>query len=113
MTGVEFRVAGVARPKKDWQDKDRQATTRDGRLIWSLRLLAFDSGAGEKGSMETLWVDVPGDEPQLAPNDVVAVQGLTYAPWVAKNEKSGKYEIVRAFRADAIAYNGAARRSAA
>ncbi len=50
MTGVQFRVAGVAKPRKDWQDKERQATTRDGRPLWTVRLIAFDSGAGPNGS---------------------------------------------------------------
>ena len=29
--GVQFRVAGPAKPKPDFKDKERQATTRDGR----------------------------------------------------------------------------------
>ena len=107
-TGVEFRVAGVARPRQDWQDKERQATTRDGRPIWIVRLIAFDSGAGPNGSMETIWVEVAGEEPQLIPNEVADVQGLTYKPWV-----NNKKEIVRAFRAESVTVSGAARRPAA
>jgi hypothetical protein len=108
MTGVEFRVAGVAKPRKDWQNKENQATTRDGRPLWTVRLIAFDSGAGSNGSMETIWVEVAGDEPQLIPNEVADVQGLTYAPWV-----NNKKEIVRAFRAESVTVNGASRRPAA
>jgi hypothetical protein len=29
-SGTQFRVAGPAKPKQDYKDKDRQATTRDG-----------------------------------------------------------------------------------
>ena len=29
--GIQFRVAGPAKPKADYKDKERQATTRDGR----------------------------------------------------------------------------------
>ena len=35
---VQFRVAGVAKAKQDFKDKDRQAVTRDGEPVWSLRL---------------------------------------------------------------------------
>src|SRR5579864_5623674 len=97
-TGVEFRVAGAARPRKDWKDQDRQATLKDGRPLWTVRLIAFDTATT---SMETIWVEVAGDEPKLIPNEVAAVQGLSYAPWVNK-----KNEIVRAFRADAITMDG-------
>ena len=34
--GIQFRVAGVARPRPDFKDKDRQATSRDGRPIWTV-----------------------------------------------------------------------------
>lgn len=112
-TGVEFRVAGVAKPRKDWENKALQAKTRDGRLIWSVRLLAFDSGAGPHGSMETIWVEVAGEEPKLVPNEVATIEGLTYAPWVAKNDKTSKHEIVRAFRAESIVHSATARRPAA
>jgi hypothetical protein len=110
MTGVEFRVAGAPREKKDWKDKSRQATTPDGRPIWLLRLSAYDEG---NKSTETIWVEFAGEEPQVIPNEVATIQGLTYAPWVSKNDKTDKYEIVRWFRAEAITHPGAARRSAA
>lgn len=110
-TGVEFRTAGAAKPKKDWQNKELQAVTPDKRPIWSVRLLAFDSGAGPNGSMEQIWVEVAGDEPQLVPNEVVTVQNLTYAPWVATGKK--KPEIVRSFRAESIVMAGNSSRRAA
>ena len=40
--GVQFRVAGPAKPKADYKDKDRQATTKDGRPIWTVRLDAIE-----------------------------------------------------------------------
>lgn len=114
-TGVEFRTAGAARPKKDWQNKELQARTPDGRPIWSVRLLAFDSGAGASGSMEQIWVEIAGDEPQLVPNEVVAVANLTYTPWASIKVIGGKQkaEIMRAFRADSITMAGAPARRAA
>ena len=35
-------MAGPAKPKPDYKDKDRQATTRDGEPIWTVRLDAID-----------------------------------------------------------------------
>ena len=40
--GTQFRVAGPARPKQDYKDKERQATTRDGEPIWTVRLDAIE-----------------------------------------------------------------------
>jgi hypothetical protein len=105
---VEFRVAGAVRPKKDWKNKELQATLRDGRKLWTLRLSAYDEA---NASTEMIWVEFAGDEPQVVPNEVATVLGLTYAPWVAKNDKTDKHEIVRAFRADSITHNGASRRA--
>lgn len=109
-TGVEFRVAGAAKPRKDWKNKELQATTRDGRLIWVVRLNAFDKASS---TTETIWVEVAGDEPQVIPNEVHTIEGLTYAPWIGKKDKTEKYEIIRAFRAESIVHSGATRRSAA
>ncbi len=36
--GYRLRAGGPARPKQDYQDKDKQATTPDGRPIWVVRL---------------------------------------------------------------------------
>jgi len=35
--GVRFRAGGPARPKQDYRDKNKQATTPDGRPIWVVR----------------------------------------------------------------------------
>ena len=43
--GVQFRVAGPAKPKQDYKDKERQATTRDGEPIWTVRLDAIEPRA--------------------------------------------------------------------
>src|SRR5215510_6705462 len=50
--GVQFRVAGAAKPKPDYKDKDRQAATQDGRPIWTVRLDAVDA---ERETKETIW----------------------------------------------------------
>ena len=87
-------MAGVARPRPDFKDKDRQATSRDGRPIWTVRLDAIDAGRETK---ETIWVEVAGDEPKLTFDGFAAVRGLVFAPWVGRDNK-----IRRAFRADAV-----------
>jgi hypothetical protein len=88
---TRFRVAGTARPK---QVKGEQARTRDGRPVWTVRLTAIEPG---RNSAETIWVEVPGDEPELAIDDLVQPVGLIYTPWVNR-----KGEIVRSFRAEQI-----------
>jgi hypothetical protein len=106
--GIEFRVAGAVRPRQVSRDDSRQKTTpaSDGsRPVWTVRLTAYDSATG---STEMIWVEVAGQEPQLTPNEVAIVQGLTYAPWV-----NNKKEIVRAFRAEAVTLAGNVRRPAA
>ena len=105
---IEFRVAGTVRPRQVSKDDKRQKTTPDSdghRPVWTVRLTAYDSAAG---STEMIWVEVAGQEPELTPNEIASVQGLTYAPWV-----NNKKEIVRAFRAEAVALVGNARRAAA
>ena len=92
--GTQFRVAGAARPRPDYKDKDQQAKDRDGRLIWTVRLDAIDS---ERETKETIWVEVAGDEPKLTFDGYALVRGLVFAPWVGRDSK-----IKRAFRADAI-----------
>ncbi len=107
-SNVRFRVAGAARPRPVSKDDRTQKTTPDSdgrRPIWTVRLIAFDA---EIGSMETIWVEVAGDQPQLVVDEVAVVRGLTYAPWV-----NNKKEIVRSFRAESITVDGAARRPAA
>ncbi len=104
-SGIQFRVAGAAKPRPDFKDKERQATSRDGRPIWTVRLDAIDN---DRETKETIWVEVAGDEPKLTGDDLVQVHGLVYAPWVNREHK-----IVRAFRAEAIAPLDLAVRKAA
>ena len=93
-SGVQFRVAGMPRPRPDYKDKDRQAVNRDGQPIWTLRLDAIDTTRETK---ETIWVEVAGDEPKLTFDGFAQVRGLVFAPWVGRDNK-----IRRAFRADAV-----------
>ncbi len=92
--GTQFRVAGMPRPRPDFKDKDQQATSKDGRPIWTLRLDAIDT---ERETKETIWVEVAGDEPKLTFDGFVQVRGLVFAPWVGRDNK-----IRRAFRAEAV-----------
>ena len=48
--------------KQDYRDKDKQATTPDGRPIWAVRLTR--SSTTERTS-ESIWVEVAGDKPEL------------------------------------------------
>lgn len=101
-------MAGLARPRMESKDSTVQKRTsvQDGqRPIWTVRLNAFDMAAS---STETIFVEVAGDEPQLVPDELASVEGLIYTPWVNR-----KGEIVKAFRASAIAMEAASRRSAA
>jgi hypothetical protein len=91
---VQFRVAGAAKPRMDYKDKDRQAKTQDGRPIWTVRLDAIDT---ERQTKETIWVEVAGDEPKLTFDGYALVRNLVFAPWVGRDGK-----IKRAFRADAV-----------
>jgi hypothetical protein len=93
-SGIQFRVAGMPKPRADFKDKDRQATTKDGQLIWTLRLDAIDTVRETK---ETIWVEVAGDEPKLIFDGFAQVRALVFAPWVGRDNK-----IRRAFRADAV-----------
>jgi len=93
-SGTRFRVAGTARPRTDYKDKDRQAATLDGRPIWTVRLTAIETG---RETSETIWVEVAGDEPRLTLDDLAQVRCLVFAPWVGRDGK-----IRRSFRADAI-----------
>ena len=92
---VRFRVAATARPAAKSRADQTQKTTPDGQPIWTVRLTAIDTGAN---SSETIWVEVAGEEPKLTLDDLARVDGLVFAPWVNK-----KNELVRQFRADAIA----------
>jgi hypothetical protein len=94
-SGVQFEVAATAKAKKDYRDQARQATTLDGRPVWTVRLIATDTVRETK---ETIWVEVAGDEPKLTFNGLAIVRELVYAPWVGKTD--GKLR--RAFKADAI-----------
>lgn len=93
---TKFRVAGMARPKKDHRDKsgNTQARNLDGAPVWVVRLTAIEA---DRNSAETIWVEVAGDEPKLTLDDLVQVHGLVFAPWVNRDGK-----IVRSFRADAV-----------
>jgi hypothetical protein len=93
-SGVQFRVAGMPKPRPDFKDKDKQAVTRDGLLIWTVRLDAIDT---EREAKETIWVEVAGDEPKLTFDGFASVRGLVFAPWVGRDNK-----IKRSFRADAV-----------
>ena len=93
-SGYQFRVAGTAKPRPDFKDKTKQATTRDGVPIWTVRLDAIDA---ERETRETIWVEVAGDEPKLTFEGYAQVHGLVFAPWVGRDGK-----IKRAFRADAV-----------
>ena len=93
-TGIQFRVAGTAKPRTDFKDKDRQATTRDGEPIWTVRLDAIDTVRETK---ETIWVEVAGEEPKLTFDGYAVVRGLVFVPWVGRDGK-----IKRAFRADSV-----------
>ena len=104
-SGYQFRVAGTAKPRPDYKDKTRQATTRDGEPIWTVRLDAVDAG---RETRETIWVEVAGDEPKLTFEGYAQVHGLVFAPWVGRDNK-----IKRAFRADAITALADARRASA
>jgi len=104
-SGYQFRVAGTAKPRQDYKDKDRQATNRDGQPIWTVRLDAIDAG---RETRETIWVEVAGDEPKLTFEGYAQVHGLVFAPWVGRDGK-----IKRAFRAESITALSEARRSTA
>ena len=98
--GVRFRAGGPARPKQDYQDKTKQATTPDGLPIWVVRLTAFDTRT-ERGSSESLWVEVAGDKPELTADELVEIDALVFAPWISGPQRRD-HKIVRNFRATAV-----------
>ena len=102
---VQFRVSGPVKPRPDFKDKDRQAATRDGEPIWTVRLDAIEP---ERETKETIWVEVAGEQPTVTFDGYAEVRGLVFAPWVGRDGK-----IKRAFRADAITAVADARRTAA
>ncbi len=93
-TGIQFRVAGLPKPRPDFKDKERQATTRDGEPIWTVRLDAIEP---DREARETIWVEVAGEQPRLTFDGYAVVRGLVFAPWVGRDGK-----IKRAFRAEAV-----------
>jgi len=103
---VKFRVAALPRPRQESRTNPSQRRMPDGRPIWSVRLTAIDTGAN---TSETIWVEVAGDEPRLTLDELAAVHGLVYAPYVNKDT----HKIVRAFRADAVTMVTDVRRTAA
>jgi hypothetical protein len=100
-SGVQFRVAGAAKPRPDFKDKDRQAVSRDGEPIWTVRLDAIEP---ERETKETIWVEVAGDQPNVTFDGYAEVSGLVFAPWVGRDGK-----IRRAFRADTVGPAGSAK----
>jgi hypothetical protein len=92
--GTQFRVAGMPQARPDYKDKERQAKTQDGRLIWTVRLDAIDT---ERETKETIWVEVAGEQPKLTFDGYAVVSALVFAPWVGRDGK-----IKRSFRAEAI-----------
>ena len=100
-SGVQFRVAGAAKARPDFKDKDRQATTRDGEPIWTVRLDAIEP---DRETKETIWVEVAGEQPRLTFDGYAVVHGLVFAPWVGRDGK-----IRRAFRAESVEPSGPAK----
>jgi hypothetical protein len=100
-SGVQFRVAGAAKARPDFKDKDRQATTRDGEPIWTVRLDAIEP---DRETKETIWVEVAGEQPKVTFDGYAEVRGLVFAPWVGRDGK-----IKRAFRADAVDPSGSVK----
>ena len=103
--GVQFRVAGTPKPRKDYRDKDKQATTQDGRPIWTVRLDAIEA---DREAKETIWVEVAGDEPKVTFDGYAQVHGLVFAPWVNRDGK-----IMRSFRAESVTAVSDVRKAAA
>ncbi len=99
--GVQFRVSGTAKAKPDFKDKDRQAVTRDGEPIWTVRLDAIEP---ERETKETIWVEVAGEQPRLTFDGYAVVRGLAFAPWVGRDGK-----IKRSFRAESVEPSGPAK----
>jgi phenolic acid decarboxylase len=99
---VKFRIAATAQPRAKSRTDTTQKTTPDGRPVWAVKLTATDTGSN---SSEMIWVEVAGEEPKLTLDELAAVSGLVFAPWINK-----KGEIVRNFRADSITVLAEARR---
>ena len=91
----KFRVAALAQPRARSRADQTQKTTPDGRPVWAVKLTATDTGSN---SVEMIWVEVAGEEPKLTLDDLVQVHGLTFAPWVSKQDN----KIVRNFRAEHV-----------
>ena len=83
-SGIQFRVASTAKPKKDPKDKERQATRWDGRPVWIVRLEAIDT---ERETKEFIWVEVAGEQPELTFDGYALVRRLEYRPWLGKDGK--------------------------
>ena len=50
-SGVQFRVSTPKKTRPDFKDKNRQATTRDGEKIWTVRLDEIET---ERETKETI-----------------------------------------------------------
>ena len=85
--GCRCGVQGLAAGK-------RQATTRDGEPVWTVRLDAIEP---DREARETIWVEVAGEQPRLTFDGYAVVRGLVFAPWVGRDGK-----IKRAFRAESV-----------
>lgn len=108
--GYRLRAGGPATPKSDYRDKDKQAVTPDGRPIWLVRLTAFDMNT-EHGSSESIWVEVAGDKPELATDELVQITGLVFAPYISGPARK-EHRIVRSFRADTVVLASASGKAA-
>jgi hypothetical protein len=113
---VEFRVMGFGPRPVSKNDKSQKMTgdrdPKGNRPIWSVRLMAYDT---ETDRSEQIFVEVAGDEPQLANNKVATIVNLTYEPWAAAEQVNGQWKgkIMRSYRADSIVMaDGGARRAA-
>jgi hypothetical protein len=105
---VKFRVAGTAKPKQDPKNRDAQYRTPEGVPVWVVRLTAIEA---DRGTAETIWVEVVGDEPKLTLDDLVQVHGLAFAPWISGPQRKD-HKIVRNFRADQVTAPATAGRAA-
>jgi hypothetical protein len=111
---MKFRVMGVGPRQVSRTDKTQKRTppSDGGRPIWTVRLSAIDT---EAGTTEQIFVEVAGEQPQLAIDELAKPHNLTFTPWAAvefvNNQPKGK--IMRAYRADSITLDTAARRTAA
>ena len=85
--GIQFTVARQAKAKQDYKDKERRATTRDRKPIWTVRLDAIEP---EREARETIWVEVAGEQPRLTFDGYAVVHGLVFAPWSGRRQDQAR-----------------------